>query len=96
MKKTFKKVCPACGKEYVTDKKEQVCCCRKCANSKGKRKKVENYDASLVWERLPSDPNRWQCPYHNWISCRTRNCEKCGWYPPVTKARLEALQEKGK
>lgn len=96
MKKTFKKVCRACGKEYVTERKDQVYCSLKCSNGVGKHQKVESHDASLEWVRSQTGQNRWLCPYQECVSCRTRNCEKCGWCPTVATARLKAVYEKGK
>ena len=90
MKKVYEKVCPVCGKDYVTEKKNQVCCCRKCSN-KIKSRRIHNYDASLVWERVPSDQSLWQCPYRECVACKTRDCDKCGWNPVVEKRRKAAL-----
>lgn len=96
MRKVLEKVCPICGKVFETNKEDQIFCGIKCANSVGKRRKVESYDSSLEWQRVPSDQSLWQCPYQEWVACHSRYCNKCGWNPEVAKDRLEAVYEKGK
>jgi hypothetical protein len=31
------------------------------------------------------------CPYNNMVDCEDPKCERCGWYPPVAKARIREL-----
>ena len=31
------------------------------------------------------------CPYNHEVDCDTATCESCGWYPPVTEARIKAF-----
>ncbi len=31
------------------------------------------------------------CPYNNEVDCEKAACEGCGWYPPVTEARIKSL-----
>jgi hypothetical protein len=31
------------------------------------------------------------CTYNEGVECQNRNCETCGWYPPVAELRLLAV-----
>ena len=31
------------------------------------------------------------CPHNEGIECDDPKCERCGWYPPVAKKRMQAV-----
>ena len=39
-----------------------------------------------------SNNNLWKCVNNEHVTCRDRNCEKCGWNPKVAEARLEKIR----
>lgn len=39
-------------------------------------------------------PAVWVCPYNDGVDCSREKCDRCGWNPDVSKARLAAMPEK--
>lgn len=33
------------------------------------------------------------CPHNAEVDCELRECDRCGWNPPVAKARLKAITD---
>lgn len=62
-------------------------------DEKQRRQEFEafGYDASLDWKH---DSFKWQCPYNENVSCPTRRCASCGWYPAVMQRRNMQIRER--
>ena len=33
------------------------------------------------------------CPHNRDVDCESANCQRCGWYPPVAKQRMEEVMK---
>ena len=84
-------VCEQCGKKFTGkfDWHSYRFCGKSCAALyKGEAKAGRDYDPELDWEL---ENNRWNCPYHEGVGCRTRRCVSCGWNPAVERMRNQKL-----
>ena len=83
--------CKQCGKVFTgqSDFHSYLFCGKSCAQVyRWEEKPGRDYDPKLYWEK---ENNRWNCPYNEGVTCRSRRCVSCGWNPAVERMRYKNL-----